>query len=182
MAIIPIQSVFILPFLLLNLPFLSIKNPRLNIGHGFTKIPSASATRLSQEPGTRGFPRLPHLWGSGPPTDFGGQVSHDYSWFGFIGKSNFLNLSVIRANSMPKMHFMPNYRISMYFFKNEKFASRGDMPFFVSPNCQSFDERLIFVSVFLKKYISLNFHQVFSHDNLPVEMRFRTFYPNLVCQ
>jgi hypothetical protein len=36
---------------------------------------------------TRGFPRLLHLWTSGPPTDFGGQASHDYSWFGFIGNS-----------------------------------------------------------------------------------------------
>jgi hypothetical protein len=35
--------------------------------------------------GIRGFPRLRHLWSSGPPTGYGGQASHDYSWFGFIG-------------------------------------------------------------------------------------------------
>jgi hypothetical protein len=23
-------------------------------------------------------------WSSGPPTGYGGQASHDYSWFGFI--------------------------------------------------------------------------------------------------
>jgi hypothetical protein len=34
--------------------------------------------------GIRGFPRLRHLWSSGPPTIYGGQASHDYSWFGFI--------------------------------------------------------------------------------------------------
>ena len=37
------------------------KTRGLNAGHGFSKIPFASATRLSQEPGTRGFPRPPFL-------------------------------------------------------------------------------------------------------------------------
>jgi hypothetical protein len=60
-AIIPIQSVFILPPFLLNLSFLSKKTRGLNKDHGFSKITFASATRLSQELGTRGFPRHPSL-------------------------------------------------------------------------------------------------------------------------
>jgi hypothetical protein len=34
------------------------------------------------------FP-APHFWGGGPPTFYGEQASHDYSWFGFIGLSYF---------------------------------------------------------------------------------------------
>jgi len=31
------------------------------------------------------FPARAILWHSGPPTLWGGQASHDYSWFGFFG-------------------------------------------------------------------------------------------------
>jgi hypothetical protein len=74
MAIVPIHTVFIFLSSLKNFNLINIKPVVQFIGHGFSKIPSlpyhqagASATRLSQVPGIRGFP------------------SHDYSWFGFIG-------------------------------------------------------------------------------------------------
>jgi len=61
-AINTIQSVFILPFLFQNLSFPSMKNPWLNTGHGFSKIPFASATRLSQEDPWLSVPRLLVVW------------------------------------------------------------------------------------------------------------------------
>jgi len=57
----------------------------MNIHHEPRKIPLASAIRLSRVLGTRGFPRLHHIWHSGPPNGYGGQASHDCSWFGFVG-------------------------------------------------------------------------------------------------
>jgi hypothetical protein len=74
-----------------------MKSP-YQVDHGPYKISFASATRLSRAFGTRGFPRLHHLWSSGPPTYFGGQASHDYSWFGFIGNIFIIFLAI----SMPK--------------------------------------------------------------------------------
>ena len=59
----------------------------------------SSATRLSHLFGIRGFPRLRHFWSSGPPTGYGGQASHDYSWFGFIGLFYILVINI--ANAMP---------------------------------------------------------------------------------
>ena len=67
------------------------------MNHGFRKITSASATRLSQ-----GFYKKPNIgffwdpWFSPPalsfarraPHRFGGQAPHDYSWFGFFDVLN----------------------------------------------------------------------------------------------
>ena len=84
----------------------SNKRARVSIDHGPRKIAFASATRLSRIFGTRactpqcswhtGTPTylfrfgtqawlspLP-IWGKGPSPNFGGEASHDYSWFGLI--------------------------------------------------------------------------------------------------
>ena len=57
-----------------------------------------------------------------------------------------------------------------------------NVPFFVSKNYQSFDENMIFRFIFLERSMSLNFHQIFPHNNLSVEMSFGSFYPYLICQ
>jgi hypothetical protein len=83
---------------------------------------------------------------------------------------------------MPKTDFIHNYPIFIYFLEKQKFESIGDVPFFVSVNYQSFTGRLIFMSVFSKKYLSLNFHQIFPDDDLSVEMSSGSFDPYLICK
>jgi len=58
----------------------------------------------------------------------------------------------------------------------------GNVPFFVSKKYQSFDENLISRFTFFERYKSLNFHQIFSHNDLSIEMGLGSFHPHLICQ
>jgi hypothetical protein len=76
-------------FILCHFP--TIKKARDQIDHGPAEfLPCLPAGRLLRQPGYPessgpvAFPAC-SIWNSGPPTNYGGQASHDYSWFGFIG-------------------------------------------------------------------------------------------------
>ena len=92
------------------------------------KIPLASATRLSQRD-----PWLspPASGADGPPTDYGGQASHDCSWFGFIGSVGFIrSLPNTKASSMPEKDLLINLSIIKEVIWKVAFGRRQKLPFF----------------------------------------------------
>ncbi len=57
-----------------------------------------------------------------------------------------------------------------------------NLPFFVSKKYKTFDENLISRFTFLERYKSLNFHQIFSHDDFSIEIGLGSFHPHLIRQ
>jgi hypothetical protein len=61
------------------------RRARVNIDHGPAKFLLLRQPGYPEQLGPVAFPAYPISGEAGPPTGYGGQASHDYSWFGFIG-------------------------------------------------------------------------------------------------
>jgi len=83
---------------------------------------------------------------------------------------------------MPKIDFIHNSPIFMRFIGKTKIRIQRRRAFFCLNKLPIFYWTSHFHALFSKKYLSLNFHQIFPDDDLSVEMSSGSFDPYLICQ